>query len=177
MQASKLSEMWASDVCGLRGARRAGLGRRTHSRTLLLSRNTSRVSGASRQSSNRRRDREAQVIGKMSSTVLVVALLLLVGYFLFRQGGDTSGAQARELVQAGARLVDVRTPAEFASGHLPGAINIPVQELGDRLAELQPKDTPVVLYCRSGRRSSSAARTLKSAGFAAVHDLGSMGRW
>ena len=117
------------------------------------------------------------MIGKMSSTVLVVSLLLFVGYFLFRQGGDTSGTQARELVQAGARLVDVRTPAEFASGHLPGAINIPVQELADRLGELQPKDTPVVLYCRSGRRSSSAARTLKSAGFAVVHDLGSMGRW
>jgi phage shock protein E len=117
------------------------------------------------------------VIGKMSSTVLVVALLLFVGYFLFRKGGDTSGAQARELVQAGARLVDVRTPAEFAAGRLPGAINIPVQELGDRLVELQPKDTPVVLYCRSGRRSGSAARTLKSAGFAVVHDLGPMGRW
>ena len=117
------------------------------------------------------------MIGKMLPTVLVIALVLFAGYFLFTKGGDTSGAQARELVHAGARLVDVRTPAEFAAGHLPGAINIPVQELADRLAELQPKDTPVVLYCRSGRRSSTAARTLKSAGFAAVHDLGSMGRW
>jgi phage shock protein E len=130
-----------------------------------------------RQNSNRRRDREAQVIGRILSAVIAVALLLCVGYFLFGKGGDTTGAQARELVQAGARLVDVRTRAEFAAGHLPGAINIPVQELAERLPELRPKDTPVVLYCRSGRRSSSAARTLKSAGFAAVHDLGPMGRW
>jgi rhodanese-related sulfurtransferase len=113
----------------------------------------------------------------MLPTVLVVALLLFVGYFLFMKGGDTTGAQARQLVQAGARLVDVRTPGEFAAGHLPGAINIPLQQLGDRLVELQPKDAPVVLYCRSGSRSGSAARTLKSAGFAVVHDLGSMSRW
>jgi rhodanese-related sulfurtransferase len=112
----------------------------------------------------------------MLPIVLVVALLLFAGY-LFMKGGDTTGAQARELVQAGARLVDVRTPGEFAAGHLPGAINIPVQELDGRLAELKPKDTPVVLYCRSGRRSGSAARTLKSAGFAVVRDLGSMSRW
>jgi len=117
------------------------------------------------------------VIERMLPTVLVVALLFFAGYFLFMKGGDTTGAQAHRLVQAGARLVDVRTPGEFAAGHLPGAINIPLQELDSRLGELARKETPVVLYCRSGRRSSSAARTLKSAGFAAVHDLGPMSRW
>lgn len=109
--------------------------------------------------------------------VVVVALLLFVGYFMFMKGGDVTGAEARQLVQAGARLVDVRTPGEFATGHIPGAVNIPVQQLDERLAELEPKDKPVVLYCRSGRRSATAARTLKSAGFAVVHDLGSIGRW
>ena len=113
----------------------------------------------------------------MLPIVLVLAAVLLLGYFLFMKGGDTTSAQARQLVQAGARLVDVRTPDEFAAGHLPGAVNIPLQELAGRLGELEPKDTAVVLYCRSGHRSGNAARTLKSTGFVAVHDLGPMSRW
>jgi rhodanese-related sulfurtransferase len=117
------------------------------------------------------------VIEKMLPTVLVIALVLFVGYFMFLKGGDVSGAEARQLVQAGARLVDVRTPGEFASGHIPGAINIPLQELQGRLRELEPKDATVVLYCRSGHRSGNAARLLKGAGFGAVHDLGAMTRW
>lgn len=114
---------------------------------------------------------------KMLPTLLVVAVVLVVGYFMFMKGGDVSGAEARQLVQAGARLVDVRTPGEFAAGHLAGALNIPVQELDGRMQELLPKDAAVVVYCRSGHRSGNAARMLKSAGFATVHDLGPMTRW
>jgi len=110
-------------------------------------------------------------------TVLVVTLLLAVGYLLLRSSGDVSSEQARQLVQAGARLVDVRTPSEFAAGHIPGAINIPLQQLDSRLAELPPKGTPLVVYCRSGNRSGSAKRVLENAGFSAVHDLGPMSRW
>jgi len=113
----------------------------------------------------------------MLPTLLVVAVVLVVGYFMFMKGGDVSGAEARQLVQAGARLVDVRTPGEFAAGHLAGALNIPVQELDGRMQELLPKDAAVVVYCRSGHRSGNAARMLKSAGFATVHDLGPMTRW
>ena len=117
------------------------------------------------------------MIEKMLPTLLVVAGLLVVGYFVFVKGGDVSSADARQLVASGARLVDVRTPGEFAAGHIPGAVNIPVQQLDNRLAELQPKDAAIVVYCRSGSRSSSAARMLKNAGFAVVHDLGPMSRW
>ena len=74
-------------------------------------------------------------------------------------------------------LLDVRTLEEFASGHLPSAINISVQELERRLGELKAKDRPIVLYCRSGNRSNRAAGILKGAGYAAVHDLGAMSRW
>ena len=108
----------------------------------------------------------------MLSTVLIVALLIAAGYLMLTRGGNVGSAQARELVQAGARLVDVRPPSEVAAGHIPGAINIPFKQLHSRLTELQPKETPVVLYCRSGNRSGSATRMLKNAGFAAVHDLG-----
>lgn len=114
---------------------------------------------------------------KMLPTLLAVAVVLVAAYFMFLKGGDVSGAEARQLVQTGARLVDVRTPGEFAAGHIPGAINIPVQQLDTRMSELQPKDAAVVVYCRSGHRSGNAARMLKSAGFPAVHDLGPMSRW
>jgi phage shock protein E len=117
------------------------------------------------------------LIEKILPTLLVIVAVLAVGYFMFMKGGDVTSQQARQLVDAGARLVDVRTPAEFAAGHIPGAVNIPLQQLDGRLSELQPKDQAVVLYCRSGNRSGTAARMLKSAGFAAVHDLGPMSRW
>lgn len=117
------------------------------------------------------------MIEKMLPALLAIAVLLAAGYFMFMKGGDVSSVEARQLVQAGARLVDVRTPAEFAAGHIAGAINIPVQQLDTRMRELEPKAGAVVLYCRSGQRSGNAARMLKSAGFAAVHDLGPMSRW
>lgn len=117
------------------------------------------------------------MIDKMLPTLLVVAVVLVAAYFMFMKGGDLSSAEARQLVQAGARLVDVRTPGEFAAGHIPGAINVPVQQLDTRVSELQPKETAIVVYCRSGQRSGNAARMLKNAGFNSVHDLGPMSRW
>jgi rhodanese-related sulfurtransferase len=56
-------------------------------------------------------------------------------------------------------------------------VNIPVQELDGRMSELEPKDRPIVVYCRSGNRSGRAARMLKEAGYVSVHDLGAMTRW
>jgi len=76
-----------------------------------------------------------------------------------------------------ARLVDVRSAGEYASGHLDGALNVPVQDLAKRMEELGDKTKPVVLYCASGMRSASAAGMLRRAGLADVHDLGAMARW
>ena len=90
---------------------------------------------------------------------------------------DISAARARELVAAGARLVDVRTPGEFAGTHLDGARNIPVGEIGRRARELGDKGKPVIVYCASGTRSAMAKRTLKSAGFSEVYNLGAMHNW
>lgn len=83
-----------------------------------------------------------------------------------------------EVVQAGAahQLIDVRTPQEFASGHIAGAINIPVEEIGQRLGEVS-KETPVVVYCRSGNRSAQAAQILASAGYTGIYDLGGVIAW
>ncbi|HEY8208259.1 MAG TPA: rhodanese-like domain-containing protein [Myxococcaceae bacterium] len=85
--------------------------------------------------------------------------------------------KAHRMVEAGARLVDVRTPQEFAGGHLEGAVNIPLQELPDRLQEIGPPQTAVVVYCAQGPRSAMAERFLRTQGFADVHNLGGMKTW
>lgn len=109
---------------------------------------------------------------------LAFAILLILGVLFFRgSGGDLSSADARKLISDGARLIDVRSPAEFADGHLPNAVNIPLQILPQHLSTLEPKDKPIVLYCRSGNRSGQAASILKDAGFSAVHNLGAMSKW
>lgn len=89
--------------------------------------------------------------------------------------GRVDGARARELVAAGALLVDVRSPAEFAGGHVQGARNVPVDQLVRRSGELKT-GKPVVLYCRSGARSANAAGVLRSQGIE-VYDLGPMSAW
>ena len=87
---------------------------------------------------------------------------------------DSQGnAQAREWVSNGALLLDVRTKAEYASGHVEQAVNIPVQELPARLAEVGSKDRAVVVYCRSGGRSAVATDLLQQAGYR-VLDVGPM---
>ncbi len=110
-------------------------------------------------------------IGLELVTVVLLAFLLAKMWL-----GKVSPEKAHELVQHGARLVDVRTHAEFSRGHLEGALNIPVQELASRVSEVGSKDVPVVVYCASGVRSASARSILKNAGFE-VHDLGAMRRW
>lgn len=73
-------------------------------------------------------------------------------------------------------LIDVRTAEEFAESHIQGAINIPVQGMVNRLAEIS-HTVPVIVYCRSGARSSIAARVLSDAGFSQVYDLGGFMGW
>jgi phage shock protein E len=110
---------------------------------------------------------------------LLLMAVVLGGWFALRLAtrGDVRGPQARELVAAGARLVDVRSPAEFASGHLPGAVNVPVDALERRLGDVGPKDRPVVVYCASGARSAHAKRVLLASGWSDVRNLGAMSAW
>lgn len=112
----------------------------------------------------------------MSNLPLIIAVVLLGAWFVTSKLGKLAPAEAKRLVASGALLVDVRTAGEFASGHIDGAKNIPVADLDRRAKELA-KDKVVIVYCASGMRSASAARTLKSLGFGVVHDLGSMSRW
>lgn len=107
----------------------------------------------------------------------VLFALVLVAFVLPRFVGKTSSEEAHRLVAEGAVLVDVRTVGEYSSGHIEGAINIPVAEIARRSDEIGPKEQPVVVYCHSGSRSAAAASTLRSQGFTVVEDLGGMSRW
>ncbi len=112
----------------------------------------------------------------------VVAMVLVAGlmFAMFAKGGGASAqevAEAKTKVGQGAMLLDVRTPQEYASGHIEGAINIPVQQLSSRLGELGEKDREIVVYCRSGARSGQATQVLRGAGFSAVQDIGPMSAW
>lgn len=77
----------------------------------------------------------------------------------------------KELLTKGAQIVDVRTRGEYASGHIKGSINIPLNELSSHVKKLK-KDAPVITCCASGMRSASAKSTLKSLGFTEVHNGG-----
>ena len=89
---------------------------------------------------------------------------------------DVTAAEAKRLVKSGATVLDVRSKEEFRERHIPGAVNIPVEELKKRMSEL-PREKPLVVHCHTGARSGAAVIMLKRAGFSEVHNLGSMGRW
>jgi rhodanese-related sulfurtransferase len=91
--------------------------------------------------------------------------------------GRVDGATAKSLAAAGAKVVDVRTAEEFASGHVPGAINIPYDQIARRASEIGPPSTPVVLYCRTGRRSGIAVEALQKAGYEKLYDFRSVTAW
>jgi len=82
----------------------------------------------------------------------------------------TASELAERLVAGGSTLIDVREPYEFAAGHVPGAVNIPLGALGGAVANLDAgRDTLVI--CQSGRRSVTGARVLMKAGFSAVRSV------
>lgn len=70
-------------------------------------------------------------------------------------------------------LLDVRTPEEFANGHIPGAINIPNESIGENdIAELPDKEQRIYVYCRSGNRSKQASAKLVNLGYTNVVEIG-----
>lgn len=107
--------------------------------------------------------------------LIVVAVVAVV--FLLKRLGQITPAQAKALLQQGAVVIDVRSPAEFARDHLRRAVNIPVGELAERIGREAPdKSRPVLLHCLSGARSGMGARALRNLGYTNVHNLGSLGR-
>ena len=105
----------------------------------------------------------------------LVLSAVIAAMMIFKRLGQISPDKARALVKSGAKLIDVRSPAEFAAGHIEGAVNVPVGSSSDD--KLGPKDQPLILYCASGTRSAMARSVLKSRGYTQVFNLGAMSRW
>lgn len=77
-----------------------------------------------------------------------------------------------QLVADGAIIVDVRSKGEYASGHIKGSINIPLDSLSNNLGKIKDKNKPVITCCASGMRSASAKSILVSKGYTAVYNGG-----
>ena len=114
--------------------------------------------------------------GKTWVVIALLAAVLLFKFFTGRRAPEQVNAM-QEAVASGGLLLDVRSPGEFSGHHLEGALNIPVAELGARIAEIGDKDRAVVVYCASGMRSKAAADLLTKSGFQNVHDLGTWRNW
>ena len=118
----------------------------------------------------------------MKSRVLSIMLMSMTAAALAFGKGQvdyTDPAKLAELIAGKGVpyiLVDVRTPAEYASGHIPTAVNIPNTEIAAR----PPTDdisALIVVYCRSGARSGAAQQALQNLGYRRVVDFGSASKW
>lgn len=99
-------------------------------------------------------------------TICLAALLSLPAW-----AGDWSYQGVRTTL-----VIDVRTPAEYAAGHVAGAVNIPYDQIAQKIAVLPgaSKDKAILVYCRSGRRSAIARQVLERQGFQKIIDGGGM---
>lgn len=106
-------------------------------------------------------------------TILTVSALLVFAGTQTKTGQATA-ATAEQAVKAKGIWVDVRTPEEFATGNIQGALNIPVDQISGQIHRVIPdKHTPIHVYCRSGRRSAIAVKQLKELGYTDVTNHGS----
>ncbi|MBQ9046104.1 MAG: rhodanese-like domain-containing protein [Oscillospiraceae bacterium] len=96
---------------------------------------------------------------------------------LFTKTADINKGVDECRATPGAVLLDVRTPEEYAEGHIPGSVSIPLAALPARYHELGAPDTPLFVHCLSGGRSGQAVRFLQGAGFTRVKNIGGINAW
>lgn len=113
----------------------------------------------------------------MNWTEFLIPAAVVIAIVLLKKRGQISSAEALKLLRSNALVIDVRSRAEFNSGHLPRAINIPLDEIGSAAAKLLPdKKQALLLHCASGMRSGIARGKLTGMGYTQVFNLGSYGR-
>ena len=115
----------------------------------------------------------------MKLAVIVIAAIAVLGvvFMIANQGGGAPGLTFQTVqadIVSGGQLIDVRTPAEYSSSHIDGAINLSLQDIQQGSVPSVSKDKPVYLYCHSGSRSGQATRVLKAAGYQNIVDLGAI---
>ena len=107
--------------------------------------------------------------------VIIFTIVIAVAGVMFitqKKSADINGYVEEINTVKDAFLVDVRTPEEYAAGHIPGSINIPLDRILDIKNVVSDKNNPLYVYCRSGRRSSQAASALEKAGYTRVVNIG-----
>lgn len=110
------------------------------------------------------------------TTILVIAAIVAV-IFMMKKSGQISAKDALEKLRNGALVIDVRSPGEFSSGHLPKAINIPLDEIESALPKrVKDKNQMLLLHCASGMRSGMAKSKLIGMGYTNAFNLGGYGR-
>ncbi|PCK30897.1 rhodanese-like domain-containing protein [Pseudoalteromonas piscicida] len=114
------------------------------------------------------------------NNILIALLLLLSGVCMAQSAESISQQQllVNQMSQAPYTIVDVRSPEEFAAGHIKGAINIPFNEIDsnqDKLLALT--EQPLVVYCRSGRRAGIFIEALSEKGYSLKHLAGDIQKW
>jgi len=101
----------------------------------------------------------------------------IVALIVMRRSGQVPKKEAAEYVKQGALVIDVRTPAEFNSGHLSQAFNMPVDEIDALLpSKVKDKNRVILVHCKTGLRSKKAKSKLLRHGYTNVFDLGSYER-
>ena len=101
-------------------------------------------------------------------------LSILSGIILLAVSGCCS-TESKISMENNAVLLDVRTPEEHKSGYLEGAVLLPLADLESKISsKVSDKNTPVYIYCRSGRRAGTAVEKLKAMGYTDLHNLGGL---
>ncbi|MHC6247241.1 rhodanese-like domain-containing protein [Lactobacillus delbrueckii] len=88
------------------------------------------------------------------------------------QVNDINAGVAEYQKTPNAKLIDVREADEYAAGHIPASINLPLSKIESAQGEITDLDTPLFVYCRSGNRSGQAVAWLKQAGYSKVKNIG-----
>ena len=113
----------------------------------------------------------------------ILAALLLAGCAAPAEGGSYRQINMGEAItmmeeESGYIILDVRTAAEFAEKHIPGALNIPNETIGtEEIQELPNKEQLILVYCRSGNRSKQASEKLVALGYTNIVEFGGINDW
>ena len=113
----------------------------------------------------------------MNWTAILIVPAIVAAVFMMKNRGRISAKDAVAHLKNGALVIDVRSAGEFQSGHLPNAINIPLDEIEAVLPQrVTDKNRVLLLHCLSGMRSGAAQQKLKGLGYAQVFNLGALAR-
>lgn len=109
--------------------------------------------------------------------IVIIALIIIILLITLISSNKTSviqmptSSEINEIIQnENITIIDVRTKEEYNTGHIKGSINIPENEIKNKIN--YSKDTPIAVYCRTGKRSHNAALALEKMGYTQIYDLG-----